>query len=54
VPFLQYLDKAGLSLGAKIEVLDKVPFDNSLEIRINKNRITLISNEVSCNLFVAD
>jgi DtxR family Mn-dependent transcriptional regulator len=54
VPFLQYLDKAGLSLGAKIEVLDKVPFDNSLEIRINKDRITLISNEVSCNLFVAD
>lgn len=54
VPFLRYLDKAGLSLGAKIEVLDKIAFDNSLEIRINDNKVTLISHEISCNLFVAD
>ena len=51
-PFLQYLDKVGLQLGAMIEVLDKVTFDNSFEISINHERTTLISAEVSRNLFV--
>ena len=53
-PFLQYLDKVGLQLGAGIEVLDKVPFDNSLEIRINCERNALVSAEVSRNLFVTE
>ena len=53
-PFLQYLDKVGLQLGARIEVLDKVPFDNSLEIRINCERNALVSAEVSRNLFVTE
>jgi len=52
-PFLQYLDKAGLSLGTCIEVLDKAAFDNSLEINVDQQRKTLISAEVSRNLFVA-
>lgn len=52
VPFLQYLDKVGLHLGVVVEVLDKVAFDNSLEMRINSERTTLISAEVSRNLFV--
>ncbi|GGF09364.1 metal-dependent transcriptional regulator [Hymenobacter cavernae] len=51
--FLQYLDKAGLGLGTRIEVLDKAVFDNSLEIKIDNQRKTLISAEVSRNLFVA-
>ena len=54
VPFLQYLDKVGLQLGALVEVLDKVSFDNSFEIRVNSERVTLISAEVSCNLFVTE
>ena len=53
-PFLQYLDKVGLQLGAMVEVLDKVAFDNSFEIRVNRERTTLISAEVSCNLFVTE
>ncbi len=53
-PFLQYLDKVGLQLGALVEVLDKVPFDNSFEIRVNRERTALISSEVSCNLFVTE
>ncbi|SFP86530.1 metal-dependent transcriptional regulator [Hymenobacter arizonensis] len=53
-PFLQYLDKVGLQLGSLVEVLDKVPFDNSFEIRINRERTTLISAEVSGNLFVTE
>jgi DtxR family Mn-dependent transcriptional regulator len=51
-PFLQYLDKVGLCLGLKLKVLDKVVFDNSLELRINRERTVLISAEVGRNLFV--
>jgi len=51
--FLQYLDKVGLKLGSSIEVLDKIEFDNSLEIRINKKSAVMISLEVGRNLFVA-
>ena len=53
-PFLQYLDKVGLQLGALVEVLDKVAFDNSFEIRVNRERTALISAEVSRNLFVTE
>ncbi|MDO7845751.1 metal-dependent transcriptional regulator [Hymenobacter sp. M29] len=53
-PFLQYLDKVGLQLGAVVQVLDKVAFDNSFELRINKERTALISAEVSRNLFVTE
>ncbi|WP_022823043.1 metal-dependent transcriptional regulator [Hymenobacter norwichensis] len=52
--FLQYLDKVGLKLGSGIEVLDKISFDNSLEVRINQDKIIMLSPEVGRNLFVAD
>jgi DtxR family Mn-dependent transcriptional regulator len=51
--FLQYLDKVGLKLGSHLEVLDKIEFDNSLEIRINKKSVLMLSPEVGRNLFVA-
>jgi DtxR family Mn-dependent transcriptional regulator len=51
-PFLQYLDKVGLALGAQLKVLDKVSFDNSLELCVNRERTVLISAEVGRNLFV--
>ena len=50
-PFLQYLDKVGLPLGAQVRVLDKVAFDNSLELCVNDERTILISAEVGRNLF---
>ncbi|GAC1377941.1 MAG: metal-dependent transcriptional regulator [Hymenobacter sp.] len=53
-PFLQYLDKVGLQLGALVEVLDKAIFDNSFELKVNHERITLISAEVSRNLFITE
>lgn len=52
-PFLQYLDKVGLPLGAQVRVLDKVAFDNSLELCVNDGRTVLISAEVGRNLFTA-
>jgi DtxR family Mn-dependent transcriptional regulator len=50
-PFLQYLDKVGLPLGAQVRVLDKVVFDNSLELCVNEEHTILISAEVGRNLF---
>ncbi|AYA36434.1 metal-dependent transcriptional regulator [Hymenobacter oligotrophus] len=51
-PFLQYLNKVGLGLGCEVKVLDKISFDNSLEISINQAPKTQISAEVSRNLYV--
>ncbi|MDJ0365242.1 metal-dependent transcriptional regulator [Hymenobacter sp. H14-R3] len=52
-PFLQYLDKVGLPLGAQVQVLSRVAFDNSLELCVNEGRTVLISAEVGRNLFTA-
>jgi DtxR family Mn-dependent transcriptional regulator len=51
--FLQYLDKAGIFLGARIKVKDKAKFDNSLEINIENKKDIRISFEVSNNIFVS-
>ncbi len=49
--FLQYMDKLGIELGTKIKVIDKVMFDESLEIKLNNDSI-YISNEVAKNILV--
>lgn len=51
--FLQYLDKVGIYLGAKLKVTDKMEFDNSLEINIDQKKQLSISSEVSKNIFVS-
>ena len=51
--FLQHLDKIGICLGTRIQVIDKLDFDKSLEISINQNKKALISAEVSKNIFVS-
>ncbi len=51
--FLQYLDKMGIFLGARIKVLDKIEFDNSLEINIENKRNLVVSHEVSKNIFLS-
>lgn len=52
--FLKYLDKIGAYIGAKVEVIDKVEFDNSLEIQIdNKNKV-FVSKEVSENIWISE
>ena len=49
--FLKYLDKQGISLGSKIEIMGKESFDLSLKIRLNARELT-ISNKIASNLFV--
>ncbi|RZK25293.1 MAG: ferrous iron transport protein A [Hymenobacter sp.] len=53
-PFLQYLDKVGLPLGATLNVLGRIEFDNSLEVCIDDERTVLLSAEVGRNLFTTE
>lgn len=49
--FLKYLDKNGIALGSKIEILVKEDFDLSLKIKVNSKEL-MISNKIASNLFV--
>lgn len=51
--FLQYLDKMGIFLGAKIKVIDKIPYDNSLEINLENKKNLVVSGEVARNIFLS-
>jgi DtxR family Mn-dependent transcriptional regulator len=48
---LKYLDKIGATPGKKIKLISKEQYDESIEIEINKNKIS-ISKEVSKNILV--
>jgi DtxR family transcriptional regulator, Mn-dependent transcriptional regulator len=52
--FLQYLDKIGIYIGAKVKVLDKIEYDNSIEILLDNKRAVTISKEASKNLMVTE
>jgi DtxR family Mn-dependent transcriptional regulator len=52
--FLQHLDKLGAQLGAKVKVMEKVEFDNSMQIQIDQSPPVFISNQVAENLLVQE
>lgn len=52
--FLKYLDKLGVRLGCKIEIIESIEFDQSLEIEIDNTHKRLISKEVAQNIFVEE
>lgn len=49
--FLRYLDNNNISLGARVNVLYKEPFDDSIKIEIENSQIT-VSHNVAKNLFL--
>jgi len=49
--FLQYLDKLHIKLGSIIQAVEKVDFDQSLEVKIN-NKAAHISAEVAKNILI--
>nr|WP_314896597.1 metal-dependent transcriptional regulator [uncultured Flavobacterium sp.] len=49
--FLKYLDKQGIALGSKIEIISKESFDLSLKIKVDSKEMT-ISNKIAGNLFM--
>lgn len=53
-PFLKYLDKIGIYIGAKLKVQDKVEFDGSHEVLIDGKKTVFISREVSENLLITE
>ncbi|UII26311.1 metal-dependent transcriptional regulator [Fulvivirga maritima] len=52
--FLQYVDKMGIYIGAKMRVVEKIEFDGSLEILIDNKRTVFISKEVSENIWITE
>ena len=51
VDFLQYLNKKNISLGTKMKVIEKEPFDGTLKIEVNSN-VLVISDKIANNLYV--
>ena len=52
--FLQYLKKLEIGIGTKITIKEKIPFDNSMVIRIEKNMETTVSKIFSQNLLMRE
>lgn len=52
--FLQYLDKIGAQINASIQLLDRVEYDGSVQIRINGGRELFVSREAASNLMVTE
>lgn len=50
--FLKYLDKIGVYIGAKVEALEKVEFDGSLEVMVDNRKKLFLSREVAANIMV--
>ncbi len=51
--FLQYLEQLSIKIGTKIKVLDKIPFDGSMTIQIEKEVKTTVSKKFTDSLFVS-
>ena len=51
--FLKYLDKMGISLGSRIKVIDRIPYDNSIEVVLENEKNLLLSSEVTKNIFLS-
>lgn len=50
--FLQYLDKQGLVLGARVKIAEKFSYDESIQIILNDEKELVLSDKVSRNLFI--
>lgn len=50
--FLQYLDQNGLALGISLEILEVLPYDGSLRLRLSTGEPVMISGQVARQLYV--
>jgi DtxR family Mn-dependent transcriptional regulator len=48
--FLQYLDKIGVAIGSSFEIMDKIEYDQSVELRVDGRKM-FISRDVAQNLY---
>lgn len=51
-PFLHYLQKLGIGIGTKIKMIEKIAFDNSLEIQIGNRKKITVSKKFGENILV--
>lgn len=51
--FLKHLNKIQVNIGTEIQVLEKIEYDSSLEIEIDKERVVMVSKDVAENIYVA-
>jgi DtxR family transcriptional regulator, Mn-dependent transcriptional regulator len=51
--FLKYLNKIKINIGTVLEVIERIEYDGSLEIRIDKHRELIISSEAANNIYVS-
>jgi DtxR family Mn-dependent transcriptional regulator len=51
-PFLKHLEKLGLTLGKKIEIVEIIDFDGSVELRVDQEKIN-ISREVAKHILIS-
>lgn len=50
--FLQYLDQMQLNLGARVEVIERFDYDESVKIRLNGTKEQVLSKKVCQNLYI--
>jgi DtxR family Mn-dependent transcriptional regulator len=48
--FLQYLDKIGIAIGSSFQIVDKIDYDQSVELRVDGRKM-FISRDVAQNLY---
>lgn len=53
IPFLKYLDKIGISIGTKIQILEIIEFDQSMDIQIDGQKNITISSTVTENILIS-
>lgn len=51
-PFLQYLQNLNISIGTKIKVIDRIPYDGSLTISMKKGQQISVSKKFADNVLV--
>ena len=52
IAFLNYLDRIKMSIGTKIEIIEIIEFDGSVEIKIDDRKKLTVSKQVADNLLV--
>ncbi|MGB0524693.1 MAG: metal-dependent transcriptional regulator [Flammeovirgaceae bacterium] len=50
--FLKYLDKIEVGIGTEMQVIERIEFDESLELKLDNGRQLLVSHQVSENIMV--
>jgi len=52
--FLQHLEKIGIAIGTKVTVMDVLPFDGSVQIKVGDDKTITVSEKIALNLMVQE